>query len=328
MTENARRQPVGDEESDGNVERLLGLAGPRAGVSRLRTDRVRANVRLEWQRGVKRRATRRQVTFMTGLAGAAAVLLALAGTRVFERGATVPGEAVAVVEHVDGAPDGVRSGQSIRIAEQIATGDAARIALRFSDGTSVRVDARSRLQVLSASAIELIAGAVYVDTGNESGRFEVRTALATARDIGTQFEVRLLDGQLRLRVRSGVVELRDEARSISGRPGTEILLSAAGAVSRPVAVHGAEWEWAARLAPRVEMEGQSLAAFLERTAREQGWSIDYRDPSVERDAARTVLHGSVDGLAAADAVAVAVATSGLGHRLDRGALVVFRKDTP
>lgn len=327
MTENARLQPADDEEGNGNVERLLGLAGPRAGVSRLRTDRVRANVRLEWQRGVQRRTTRRQVTFMTALAGAAAVLLALAGTRMFER-AAVPGEAVAVVEHVDGPPDGVRRGQSVRISEQIATGEAARIALRFSDGTSVRIDARSRLQVLSAFAIELIAGAVYVDTGNESGRFEVRTALATARDIGTQFEVRLLDGQLRLRVRTGVVELRDQARSISGRPGTEILLSASGAVSRPVAVHGAEWEWAARLAPRVEMEGQSLAAFLERTAREQGWSIDYRDPSVERDAARTVLHGSVDGLAAADAVAVAVATSGLGHHLDRGALVVFRKDAP
>lgn len=328
MTENARLQPRDDDEEDGNIERLLGLAGPRAGVSRLRTERVRANVRLEWQRRAQRRATKRKVMFMTALAGAAAILLVVADTPVFERGGALPAEAVAVVEHVDGTPDGLRSGQSIRIAEQIETGEAVRIALRFTDGTSLRIDARSRLRVLSASAIDLTAGAVYVDTGNESGRFEVRTALATARDIGTQFEVRLLDGQLRLRVRTGVVELRDEARSISGRPGTEILLSASGAVSRPVAVHGADWDWTARLAPRVEMEGRSLAAFLERTAREQGWTIDYRDPSVERDASRTVLHGSVDGLAPADAVAVAIATSGLGHHLDRGALVVFRQDAP
>ena len=328
MTENARLQPRDDDEEDGNIKRLLGLAGPRAGVSRLRTERVRANVRLEWQRRARRRATKRKVMVMTALAGAAAVLLVVADMPVFERGGALPAEPVAVVERVDGAPDRLRSGQSVRIAEQIETGEAARIALRFTDGTSLRIDARSRLRVLSASAIELTAGAVYVDTGNERGRFEVRTALATARDIGTQFEVRLLDGQLRLRVRTGVVELRDEARSIAGRPGTEILLSASGAVSRPVAVHGADWDWSARLAPRVEMEGRSLAAFLERTAREQGWTIDYRDPSVERDASRTVLHGSVDGLAPADAVAVAVATSGLGHHLDRGALVVFRKDAP
>jgi ferric-dicitrate binding protein FerR (iron transport regulator) len=327
MTENGMLRPGDDQEDDGKVERLLGLAGARPGVSPLRTERVRANVRLEWQRGAQRRAFKKRIAFVTALGAAAALLAVAAGMPVFERDAAVRGEAVAIVERVDGAGDGLRGGQSVAINEQIETADASRMALRFSDGTSLRIDARTRLRVLSASAIELTAGAVYVDTGTEHGRFEVRTALATARDIGTQFEVRLLDSQLRLRVRTGVVELRDEARSISGRSGTEILLSASGAVSRPVAVHGTHWEWIARLAPRVEMEGQSLAAFLERTAHEQGWTIEYRDPTVEREASRTVLHGSVDGLAPADAVAVAVATSGLGHQLDRGTLAVFRRDT-
>jgi ferric-dicitrate binding protein FerR (iron transport regulator) len=265
--------------------------------------------------------------FVTAFAGATAVLGFAAVVSMVPRDSAVPGGAVAVVEHADRARDGLHGGASVAINDQIETADASRIALRFTDGTSLRIDARTRVRVVSASAIELTSGAVYVDTGTENGRFEVRTPLATARDIGTQFEVRLLDGQLRLRVRSGVVELRDGARSFSGRPGTEVLWSASGAVSRPAAIHGADWEWIARLAPRIEMEGQSLAVFLERTAREQGWTIEYRDPAVERDALRTVLHGSVDGLAPADAVAVAVAASGLAHDLDRGTLAVFRKDT-
>jgi ferric-dicitrate binding protein FerR (iron transport regulator) len=326
MTDNAMPPPR-DQEQDGSVERLLGLAGPRTRVSRLRTERVRANVRLEWQRAARRRAIRKKVVLVTALGGAAAVLGIAAGVPMLDRSAAIPREAVAVVEPAGGARDGLRSGRSVVIDEQIETADRSRMALRFTDGTSLRIDARTRIRVLSASAIELTSGAVYVDTGTENGRFEVRTPLATARDIGTQFEVRLLDGQLRLRVRSGVVELRHEARSLSGRPGTEILWSDSGAVSRPVPVHGADWEWIARLAPRVEMEGQSLAVFLERTAREQGWTIEYRDPAIERDALRTVLHGSVDGLAPADAVAVAVAASGLAHQLDRGTLAVFRKDT-
>ena len=73
------------------------------------------------------------------------------------------------------------------------------------------------MRPLSPSEIELSAGAVYIDTGSESARFAVRTPLATARDLGTQFEVRLLDDTLRLRVRSGIVELKDGVRAAGGR---------------------------------------------------------------------------------------------------------------
>ena len=312
---------------DRHVERLLGLAGPRPGVSSVRADRVRTPVRAAWQQHSRRRAAKRRTTFITAIVSVVAALLFVLA-RAPERGGTgvVPGEAVAIVEHVDGSATRIRSDQRVRIGEPIETDDGQRVALRFADGTSVRVDTRSRLRVAAASAIDLEAGAVYVDTGRENGRFEVRTALAIARDLGTQFEVRLIDAQLRLRVRTGLVELGDGVQSISARPGTEILFSSGGVVSRPVAVHGADWEWTARLAPRLDMEGLSLAAFLQRTAREQGWTIEYRDETLEREAARTILHGSVDGLSPADAVAIAVETSGLRHHLDRGVLVLSRKD--
>lgn len=315
-------------DEDRTVERLLSLAGPRGQVAGARTERVRANVRSAWQRRARHRAARRRATFITTLTAAAALLFLFARTPVTERRAAVAGEAVALVEQIDGDPGAIRSGQRVRIGEQIETGDRQRAALRFADGTSVRIDTRSRLSVIAAAVIELTAGAVYVDTGRESGRFEIRTPVATARDLGTQFEVRLIDAQLRLRVRTGAVELRGGTQSVSARPGTEVLWSTAGVVSRPVAVHGADWAWTSRLAPRVDMEGRSLAIYLERTAREQGWTIEYRDAAVERDAARTILHGSVEGLAPADAVAVAVETSGLRHRLDRGVLILSRKDAP
>ena len=323
MTEITRLPPRDGE--DDSTERLLGLAVPRVAVSRLRTERVRANVRSEWQGRTRRRAAKRKALFVTALAGAVAMLFTIARAPELGRPAVVR-EAVAVVEDVDGGPERIRSGASVRIGEQIETTGQSRVALRFADGTSVRVDTRSRLRVLAGSAIELAAGAVYVDSGRESGQFEVRTALATARDIGTQFEVRLLDAQLRLRVRTGVVELRDEVRTISGRPGTEILLSATDAMSRPIPVHGADWEWTTRLAPRLAMEGMSLHAFLDRIAREHGWTVEYVDTFLERESARTILHGSIEGLAAADAVAVAVETSGLRHHLERGVLVLSRKD--
>jgi hypothetical protein len=191
----------------------------------------------------------------------------------------------------------------------------------------VRVDTESRLRALGPSVVELTAGAVYVDTGTETGRFEVRTPVASVHDVGTQFEVRLLDAQLRVRVRAGLVELRDGIRSISARRGTEIILSSSGAVRRPVAVHGEEWQWTARLALPLEMDGTSLAQFLERIAREHGWTVEYRGgPPMALEAQQIVLYGSVAGLTAEGAVAVAVSASGLRHVLDRGTLVILRDE--
>ena len=151
--------------------------------------------------------------------------------------------------------------------------------------------------------------------------------MGIARDIGTQFEVRLLDRSLRLRVRTGVVELRDGARSVSGRAGTEITLTGNTAVSRPMAAHGSEWEWTAQVSPPLDIEGMALSVFLERVAREHGWRLHYSDPALEREASGIILHGSVEGLRPREAIDVAIATSSLHHRLEAGTLVVLRKSS-
>jgi hypothetical protein len=321
------------EEDDPETIRLLRLAGPRASVSGDRAARVRSAVRAEWQAGTHRRLARRRVAIGATLA-AAVTLAVFAGRSLLDsRGSpnVAAGVRVATVERIEGRLIGassertrraLQSNDAIRVGEWIQTDAGSRVALRFDVGTSIRLDAGTRLRPLSPGAIELVAGAVYVDTGREHGSFEVRTALAVARDLGTQFEVRLIGGTLRLRVRTGEVELRDQARSLSGRAGTEITWSARSAASRPVETHGAEWQWTTGLAPALEMEGQSLAAFLERAACEQGWTVEYADAALASRAGGIVLHGSVTGLAPHDAIAVAIASSGLTHRIERGVVAV------
>ncbi len=330
-----------DKADDDATVRLLRLAGPRSAVPADRAARVRAVVQVEWETITRRRTVGRRIMFGSAFltaAAAAAVVLMIGQLTPSERRASPSGEPVAVVEQIDGTPQRVSytadrpasaplsTKEAVRAGEWMETGDGARLALRFSNGTSVRLDVGSRVRPLSSTAIELSAGAVYVDTGGESGRFEVRTPMATARDVGTQFEVRLLDRSLRLRVRTGLVELKDQARSVSGRGGTEITLSSTGAVSRPIATYGSEWNWTTHVSPALEMEGMSLSDFLEAVAREQGWAVHYADPAVAGEAARIILHGSADGLAPHEAVAVAVGASGLQHRLDGGELVVRAPD--
>ena len=118
------------------------------------------------------------------------------------------------------------------MGEWIETAADARVALRLGDGTSVRIDRGSRARLLAPTVIELASGAVYLDTGRDSTDLEVRTAFGTAHDIGTQFEVRLDLAAVRVRVRSGIVELRRSGESVSARAGTELTMSAGAAVQR------------------------------------------------------------------------------------------------
>ena len=310
------------EEEDTTV-RLLRTAGPRAPVSTDCTARVRSAVRAAWQTRTRRRAVRRRVVLAAALAGAAALPLFSGRVSILDPGVAPLGDPVAVVEAVSGSPTGIERADTIRVSQWIETGPGSRVALRFDGHSSVRLDVESRMRALSPNIIELSSGAVYVDTGLEHASLEIRTSLGTARNLGTQFEVRLVDESLRLRVRTGAVELIHRARSISARRGTEITLSASGAVTRPIAAHSPEWAWTSRVAPPLEIDGVPLATFLDHVAREQGWTVEYRDAAIARKAETIVLHGSVSDLAPDEAVQVAIATSGLRHRLRDGSLVVF-----
>lgn len=328
-----------DQHVDGGPEaaammQLLRMSGARSAMPGFREARVRAAVHSRWQLDTRRRVLRTRVLIAAlSLASAVALVVIVGRISAREQPGAAIGQIVATVEQVDGSPPRAADGSiakdlahkdPVRTGEWVETGPGARVALRFIDGTSVRLDVGSRVRPVAATVIELSAGAVYVDTGREWGRFEVRTPVATARDIGTQFELRLIDRALRLRVRTGVVELRDGARSVAGRGGTEITFSDTGAVSRSIAAHGSEWDWTTAVAPALKMEGLALASFLERMSREHGWALIYGDPSLSREAAGIVLHGSVEGLSPHDALDVTLRTSGLKYRLGDGQLVVFR----
>lgn len=305
--------------------RLLRMAGTRPAVPAMRAARVRSTVRAHWQARARWRAVRRRALAAAGLVSAALLALFVLGRTVTpERAAIAPGAPVAVVERVDRAATRLQPGDSIRVGEWIETAAGARVALRFADGSSVRFDVASRARPLSANVIDLAAGALYVDTAPGSAGFEVRTPIATARDVGTQFEIRVQDAATRVRVRSGKVELRNGTRLVSGEAGTEVTMSADRAVSRPIASHGPDWEWTASVAPALDIEGLALSEFLDRLSREHGWSVRYADPALARDASAIVLHGSVSGLQPPDAVEVAITTSGLAHRLENGLLTVTR----
>jgi len=325
-------------QDDDLTAHLLRLAGPRRDVPADRAARVRDAVRLQWHAGRRRRAIRRRTFAVTTLlVTAAAIALFVKSREAGDHTATPSGITVATVERIEGnlrPGTPLSPGNQVRTDEWVETDAAVRAALRLGDGSSLRLDTSSRARLLAPTVIELSRGALYLDTGADSSQstttpgFEVRTPLGTAYDIGTQFEVRLEESSVRIRVRTGLVELRRGERSIAARPGTELNATTGDVVARTVPAFGPEWDWAAKLAPAFEIEGRSVSGFLEYLSREHGWTLRYADAGLAREASGIILHGSVAGLEPREALAVALATSGLQHRFRNGELVVFRTANP
>lgn len=304
--------------------RLLRLAGARPGTPADRASRVRRVVHQQWLSQMRRRRLYRRTITGIALGGVAtAAVLIVGGRAIHDSPTTIPrvGSIEQVIDEAGRSP--LTPGDPIDLGKWMDTG-SARVGLRLNDGTSVRIDTAALIRVLSPSVVELARGGVYLDTGLNSPRFEVRTPIGSAHDIGTQFEVRITDAGLRVRVRTGLVEIRNSGQATSVRPGTEVTLTGSHVLTKPIAAFGRDWEWTHRLAPRFDANGRSLAAFLEHTAREQGWTLRYGDPQLAREASGIILHGTLLGLEPRDAVAVAVRMCGLSHTLEAGDLVVTK----
>ena len=310
------------DDEDQTVQ-LLHLAGPRPGVPAESAARVKEAVLTRWRVGARRRRLRQWVGAAAALAAMAAMVVLMVRLSRSAEDPAQRGEVLATVEQVEGTGTFL-PGAEIRVGDWVVTSAAGGVALRLRDGTSLRVDRGSRARLVTPAAVELASGTVYVDTGRNATGLEVRTALGTAHDIGTQFEVHLDTTAVRIRVRSGIVELRRGGESVSARAGTELTMGAGAAVQREIPANAPDWAWAANLAPVFEIEGRTVSAFLEHTAREQGWTLHYADARLTRDSSAIILHGSVAGLRPHDALAVALSASGLAHRLDGEDLHVFR----
>ena len=316
-----------------SIGRLLRLAGPRPTAPQERERRVRDEVHAHWVEMLRARRRRRWLVRGSGLL--AASLLVVAGLALKQEVVPVapPFEGtVAIVEAVNGPvyverADGserseVRPGDPLEAGDSVDTGILGRVALRLTSGSALRLDHRTRLEGLTDVAVALHSGALYFDSGGESRPpVEVHTPLGVVQDIGTQYELRLIDEEARVRVREGSVHLDQEGRIFDAGRGIELVVDSTGRMTRrSVPIFGPDWDWVLAVAPAFELEGRSLDSFLSWVTRETGWSPAFSDPETATSAADVVLHGSITGMRPDQALDAVLPTCGLAHRLEGGIL--------
>lgn len=333
------------------VARLVRLAGARPPVPEERSARVEKRVFEAWQAGVAARRRFRWMSWGAGLAAAAGVAVTVG---LLWRHASLPPAPpvmVATVERVSGSATTAGAageqmpllpGAQVFAGTPIATGADGRVALRLVGSEaaaaghaspSLRIDVGSRARFTGSSELRLDAGAVYVDSPHSpehpdgGSPVHVQTPWAEVTERGTQFEVRVGSGGVRVRVREGSVELagrQTATGSWQAAAGAELLLAADGRLSRAtVPVHGDAWDWVQEIAPSFELEGSTLGEFLGWVGRETGWRVAWADPARAAAGAGTTLHGSIDGLPPEQALHAVLPTCGLADRRDGETVVVF-----
>jgi ferric-dicitrate binding protein FerR (iron transport regulator) len=297
--------------------------------------RARAAAHHEWIRVVDRRTRRLSFWSLAGAAIAAIALGAAGWSLLRHAPRPVPGPEIATLRTVTGAVLIASAGESsravsgsgmrIRAGDRFETIDGSRAAFEMPGGLSVRLDRDTTTRLDSASRLILERGAVYIDAGPGAGDsvFNIDTSFGSVRHTGTQFEVRVDESALRVRVREGSVAVDAAGQRWASRAGEGLILARGRPPERhAIALSGPEWSWVSELAQPFRLEGATAPAFLEWVSREQGWRWEYDTPSLRARVERIVLHGSIEGLTPEEALAAVLPTCGLTSRREGARLIV------
>jgi ferric-dicitrate binding protein FerR (iron transport regulator) len=270
-------------------------------------------------------AMRRDRTWL--IWAAAAGVAALAVALILQWGPTsTPPPPVATVARVIGTvelgSDGgwkpmAESGGTLAEGTMLRTLVGGSAALALDGGASLRLAAATEVLFDGPRQIYLRSGTLYLDNGGSSGTgHQIETPAGTARDVGTQFELQVLDGTLRLRVREGRVEIDRAGQMLASSAGEQLEIDVLGGVTRShISLTDMAWQWAETVGPAPDIDGQPATRLLAWVARETGRQLRYESTVVEARAATVILHGNIRHLAPLAALEVMLATTDLEYTL-------------
>lgn len=320
------------DDSNDAVERLLHMAGPRELPSPIGRDAARLAVRTAWRQTVRARARRRWMLIAVPAAAVAAgvVLAVVTGWRP-----APPAVADSVVARVVTATGAVRvrrgtssaalaAGDAVHAGDLVETPTGVVAAFGLAGGGEIRQNGGTVLRWTGVRHVALDEGQIYLDSGQQVAAVVIATPAGVVRDIGTRFDVRVREGEVRVRIRDGAVRLESTAATRDIAAGHEVVVRrGASPEVRQTATFGDDWDWIVR-ASSFQLDGVTVSAFLKWVEAESGRPVEFRPPSLRGEMAATVLHGSVAGLSLDEVLDTVLPAVGLTHRLENGRIVMHR----
>jgi hypothetical protein len=318
-----------EEHGDGSgamddIGQLIKFVGAREAVPDERFERARRKVLGHWQTVFEEQRVEKHPRRYGVIAIAASVAVVVGMSFViWNQFHVAPVDSLASVERVLGevlvAGEVASSDSEIGADSSIVTDSDGRIALRMSGGQSLRVDSASHVILHSPGHVSLKAGALYIDTAFaiKENPILVSTPLGTAQDIGTQFQVRLLDEILLVGVREGLVEVtRPGGFGLSVNKGHFVELSdSSEQTERPLESGGPDWDWIETVVPEFDIDGATLERYLEWYAHERSLELEWANVASRTRAGATFLTGSIAGASLDEGLEIVQRISAFDYQL-------------
>ena len=293
---------------------------------------IRNAANATWQAHYANRERRRWILPVAAALIAGLILTVWTVTRP---GPIQPSVPSARVGHVSGtvlAWHGGAQGSPITTGAEMPTGAVVetrqgRAMLLLNNDRSIRIDTDTRVRLTSSSLVELHRGGLYLESppGASSESLIIRTRSGDFSPVGTQFEIRVGDGEATtlLRVREGRVRLDQAAGSVTTEAGEELMVRGDGSlVRRRLGADASSWGWITAAAGMPEIEGRSLESFLNWISREKGWNLKFADDNAKALSASTILHGSVKHLTPEQALDTVTLSAGFTYRVSDGTILI------
>ncbi|HEX6974353.1 MAG TPA: FecR family protein [Vicinamibacterales bacterium] len=302
----------------------------------VRAARVYRAVHAAWRDSVD---GRRNWTRGVAIAAAAVLLVAIGLTFVNQRRQPgVPQTAAPIASTLfvtrevvfqhDGQARAGRVGEGLRPGTRITTYQG-RAAIALANGVELRLDSNTAITLDTEHSLSLTHGAVYLDSSHQTGPPETVAILARGAEIhhiGTRYEVRLSDEELRVRVRDGRVAVSGAFGMREADRGGQLRVTSSGIVSGRASTSGADWDWIVRAIGPPQLEGRPLPEFLAWAEREGGRAIRFADPALERASRTTIVYGAIESLTVEEALDVVLPSCGLARRTDGDVITIVATD--
>lgn len=310
---------------------LITRAGPRKSAPPEMEAQIRAAAYQAWRRNVRHDRQRRYFAFLS--AAAVACLVVAFTWRFAAPHAPAAPAVVATLAQIQGdlQLNPARAANTAPL-RQIYAGDeldaleSHGARLTIANALSLRLAPGTRLRWLKSQEIQLLAGAIYVDSGPQHATLFVRTPYGVVSHLGTRYQVRALSDGLSVAVRQGAVQVTNKYGEAGVQSQQQLRIDGNGQVQRTrISPFGKEWEWADALAPGFQIDNRTLEDVLNWAADETGRRLEYADAAAKQAAERTVLHGSDHSLTPAQALAAVLLTTDFEARFQGERLIVSRK---
>ena len=288
--------------------------------------RVYRNVRREWSRSSSRPLARRW--FVPVALAASAVLMAVLFMPP-PHDVAGPLPVGTIVKLAGNGTDTQFVGGPVYPGMTLKTNSDGGMSIALANAESLRLDQETELVITEGDSFSLVAGRVYVDTGDFVYRDKgvvIDTVFGAVSDVGTQFSVNVSSDVLDVAVREGRVDVQSSGKELVAVAGERLLIEQGREAQFDLLQpYDAYWNWVAELTPSYDLENRSLLDFLRWAARETGRELVFEDNELRMAAMRTDLHGSVDDFTPVEAVQAVMSTTTFRYRIEADKIIIYRK---